>query len=132
MPLPPLNPTVVKPQPQRAVRGEFKCETSGTAEALLKTRSKISSQSIVRGNNAVPPNYMPARNPVSRAHTLKVGDGVQARVATRTRDLRVVMRGEAGTVDEIYRSGRIHVLWGNGGSGWYTIAELVSRVRAGP
>jgi hypothetical protein len=110
MPLPPLNPTVVKPQPQRAVRGEFKCETSGTAEALLKTR----------------------RNPVSRAHTLEVGDGVQARIATRTRDLRVVLRGEAGTVDTIYRSGRINVRWSNGGSGWYTIAELVSRVRAGP
>ena len=132
MPLPPLNPTIVKSEPQRAVRGDFKCETESTVEALLKTRSKISSQSIVRGNNVVPPNHLPARNPISRAHSLVIGEGVQAKLATRTRDLRVVLRGEAGTVDALYRSGRIHVLWSNGGSGWYTIADLSTKERGGP
>ena len=128
--LPPLNPIVVKPQLQTSVRGEFK--VSQSAEALLQSRSKVSSQSIVRANNRVAPVNVAPRNPVSRAHTLQIGDPVQALIATRNREQRVVLCGESGIVDGLYRSGRIHVLWSGGGSGWYTISELRQKGVRGP
>ena len=130
MPIPPMNPVIVKPQLQTAVRGEFK--VSQTAEALLQSRSKVSSQSIVRTDNRVTPVNVAPRNPVSRAHNLKVGDSVQALIATRNREQRVVLCGESGKVDALYKSGRIHVLWSGGGSGWYTISELRQKGVHGP
>lgn len=57
---------------------------------------------------------------------------MEALVATRNREQRVVLCGESGTVDGLYKSGRIHVLWSRGGSGWYTISELRQKGSRGP
>jgi len=125
-----MNPRIVKPEPKSPVRGDFKLK--GSSEQMLRSRTKVSTQVVLRGNNAVPPVQVGPRNPVSRAHTLAIGDGVEARVATRNREQRVVLCGSTGIVDALYRSGRIHVLWSGGGSGWYTIAELRQKGVRGP
>lgn len=125
-----MNPRIVKPEPQSPVRGEFKLKPS--SEQMLRSRTKVSTQVVLRGNNAVPPIEVGPRNLVSRAHNLVVGDSVTARMATRNREQRVVLCGESGKVAALYRSGRINVLWSGGGSGWYTIAELRQKGVRGP
>jgi|SRR5271157_5985473 len=111
----------------RPVRGDFKSEQS-LHEALRGSCSN-SARALLGSQNEVK-RFRQLRNEVSRKHDMVVGSSVEARVATRNNKLRVVLRGEMGFVDAVYRSGRIHVNWSHGGSGWYTVTEIKNRSSA--